>query len=350
MARVPILDNNDKLPVGKLPPVFTQRVDDLETLTDTGRLSETALLASIEAAENFDIFPQIGEGAQVEVNPSRVTPSGNGFWDLRWDTPAKFMWHLAATEALGTTSSGPIGIGVRGGAGVLMDNKGYGGTALRINMQGEYDDGPSPITGTTRTTGEMGTSRGISLTMGSRYGTALEVFGTKVDHGTLFRFTGYATTSDSSVIGLWQAKGGDALRWYGDGTFRAYKDFRAWGSGSAVSKIVAANAGTDIADLSQVQLDGSLVGSTIYRRAGTNLFYAARSYSPATRTWALDLSYTAAAMGAETYTRAIEAVANSASSVCLGFFGATAVAKPTGVAVDAASIHAALVSLGLIGA
>lgn len=33
----------------------------------------------------------------------------------------------------------------------------------------------------------------------------------------------------------------------------------------------------------------------------------------------------------------------------LGFFGATAVAKPTGVAVDAASIHAALVSLGLIG-
>ena len=34
----------------------------------------------------------------------------------------------------------------------------------------------------------------------------------------------------------------------------------------------------------------------------------------------------------------------------LGFFGATAVVKPTGVTVDAAGIHAALVSLGLIAA
>ena len=34
----------------------------------------------------------------------------------------------------------------------------------------------------------------------------------------------------------------------------------------------------------------------------------------------------------------------------LGFFGAAAVAKPTGVAVDAAGIHAALVQLGLIAA
>ena len=34
----------------------------------------------------------------------------------------------------------------------------------------------------------------------------------------------------------------------------------------------------------------------------------------------------------------------------LGFFGATPVAKPTGVTVDAAGIHAALVSLGLIAA
>ena len=34
----------------------------------------------------------------------------------------------------------------------------------------------------------------------------------------------------------------------------------------------------------------------------------------------------------------------------IGFFNATPVAKPTGVAVDAASIHAALVSLGLISA
>lgn len=33
----------------------------------------------------------------------------------------------------------------------------------------------------------------------------------------------------------------------------------------------------------------------------------------------------------------------------VGFFGATPAAKPTGVAVDAAGIHAALVTLGLIG-
>lgn len=34
----------------------------------------------------------------------------------------------------------------------------------------------------------------------------------------------------------------------------------------------------------------------------------------------------------------------------IGFYGATPVNKPTGVAVDAAAIHTALVSLGLIAA
>jgi hypothetical protein len=40
----------------------------------------------------------------------------------------------------------------------------------------------------------------------------------------------------------------------------------------------------------------------------------------------------------------------TATTQKLGFFNATPVVKPTGVAVDAAGIHAALVSLGLIGA
>ena len=42
-------------------------------------------------------------------------------------------------------------------------------------------------------------------------------------------------------------------------------------------------------------------------------------------------------------------VANSTTEV-LGFYGATGVAKQTGVAVSAAGIHAALVALGLIAA
>jgi hypothetical protein len=43
-------------------------------------------------------------------------------------------------------------------------------------------------------------------------------------------------------------------------------------------------------------------------------------------------------------------VGASGSAPTLGFFGTSAVAKPTGVAVSAAGIHAALVSLGLIAA
>lgn len=38
------------------------------------------------------------------------------------------------------------------------------------------------------------------------------------------------------------------------------------------------------------------------------------------------------------------------TSQTLGFYGATGVAKQTGVAVSAAGIHAALVALGLISA
>jgi hypothetical protein len=40
--------------------------------------------------------------------------------------------------------------------------------------------------------------------------------------------------------------------------------------------------------------------------------------------------------------------ASSGGALQIGFFGATPVTKPTGVAVTAAGIHAALVSLGLI--
>jgi hypothetical protein len=43
-------------------------------------------------------------------------------------------------------------------------------------------------------------------------------------------------------------------------------------------------------------------------------------------------------------------VIQTLSAGTLGFFGATPVARPTGVAVSAAAIHAALVSLGLIAA
>lgn len=42
-------------------------------------------------------------------------------------------------------------------------------------------------------------------------------------------------------------------------------------------------------------------------------------------------------------------VANSVTET-VGFYGATGVAKQTGVAVTAAAIHAALVNLGLISA
>lgn len=40
----------------------------------------------------------------------------------------------------------------------------------------------------------------------------------------------------------------------------------------------------------------------------------------------------------------------ASSAVSMGFFGTAPIAKPTGVAVSAAGIHAALVSLGLIAA
>jgi hypothetical protein len=57
-------------------------------------------------------------------------------------------------------------------------------------------------------------------------------------------------------------------------------------------------------------------------------------------------------IGSNTAASALSILPLSASSddAKIGFFGATPVAKPTGVAVTAAAIHAALVSLGLIAA
>lgn len=47
---------------------------------------------------------------------------------------------------------------------------------------------------------------------------------------------------------------------------------------------------------------------------------------------------------------AMGVVVGSTSTETLGFYGATGVAKQTGVAVSAAGVHAALVALGLISA
>ena len=47
---------------------------------------------------------------------------------------------------------------------------------------------------------------------------------------------------------------------------------------------------------------------------------------------------------------AMGVVVGASTTETLGFYGATGVAKQTGVAVSAAGVHAALVALGLISA
>jgi hypothetical protein len=112
---------------------------------------------------------------------------------------------------------------------------------------------------------------------------------------------------------------------------------------------VAANAGNLVYTGGQTGDDDNGVSGT----GGGSIFTGGYGYGPA----GVGGSFTFTAGGGNATNGSISLatlngtsiqLADSSGARQLGFFGATPVAKPTGVAVTAAGIHAALVSLGLI--
>jgi hypothetical protein len=142
----------------------------------------------------------------------------------------------------------------------------------------------------------------------------------------------------------------DLNRRYSDSNPAVGGTVRCWPkSGQTVPVLTAVEPGAGTAYTTAVMLDGTIrmhaSSSTTAARPRADVQSAWADSTDSTRLGRLTVSVYSAATAQEGF----RVEANS-GGVRLGFFGGAAVAKPTGVAVTAAGIHAALVSLGLISA
>lgn len=261
-----------------------------------------------------------------------------GVWEFVNNATNGYTFHLVGGPDWGG-QAGMLGIGTNpdhtNGRAVVMSNKGSGTTMLYIDNQDTVGAGGRGIEG-----------------VHSGGGTFAEFTATSTAGGPLLRLADPSGALAAAGVGLqsWITSDGLVGAVGGDGYLRWRKDIQAWAATGPAPRVVASSSEATLENTHQVILDGDVQGVQIFRRTGSlGEFWESRIHSPSPQVLALDVAFDAGPQGTTTLNRAFTAQAIN-GGVRLGFFGGGPVDKPTGVAVTAEGIHAALVSLGLIGA
>lgn len=257
------------------------------------------------------------------------------------------------------------GGGITAGGGTGGDNTAFGVGALRYITSGSGNAMVGTQAGLSITSGVdnvgMGNGPLASLTSGSNnisFGRNASTYnrtgGSNVTIGG-YAGTGASTVSDyaaATVVGYFA---GNALRSAG-----SYNTLIGYYAGALVTtganNVFIGNTAGRYTTTESNEIQINSIDRT--NRAGDiagSIIYGVQNATAASQTLTLNAAVTAVyglSVG-DGYNFIIGTTTGSKigqASSKIGFFNATPVAKPTGVAVDAASIHAALVSLGLISA
>lgn len=332
--------------VTALPAATAVTIDDLFIVVDDP--AGTPASKNITANNAATSFMLMG-GADATTTPTSplykraigdVTTTGAGVINWVHNGDYGYLIHLTT----GANIAAPyacLAIGVdNAGNGMLVSNKSTGvgiaiaqnntissATAYALKVSQDSTTAPAVYLEQTRTSAKE----------------ALVVIqnGTAGTSQILMRFT--------AATGGLVAWGYDIGRVYADtGRFDWMKELRSNGS-----KVVALETDTALTgNVSQVAMSASGSSSflTFSRYSGSaGLHYPWRIRTSGS-TGLEFVTGSAAAIGSESFTLTALTMNTVSSAAGLGFFGTAAVAKPTGVAVSAAGIHAALVTLGLIAA
>lgn len=271
--------------------------------------------------------------SQVVVRtPGDSATVGDGVWNVQHGGDTGYILHMGVAGSGGAA----IGIGVgytgnpSGGTGLLVDNW-CGGIGILLQNLPSITDA---------------TSKGFYGVQNSEIAPLLEFQQARNDAAVLARFVGRPSGTGRLTEWVWNA--GASLGGYVsavDGSLR-------W-----TAPIVAESGAPTIRLESSSSLHRSIwdtgAGNRIrfYQFSGTPDLYYASQMVTATDEWKFQVAVQPAGIGSETMLDAINLKGGAfATQPKIGFFGAAPVVKPTGVAVTAAGIHAALVSLGLIAA
>lgn len=299
------------------------------------------------AAFTGAITSKQADGSAITAKPSTDTSTALINWVM--DTTAGYLLHFTT----GTSAADPaacIGIGVdNGGRGVLIANKktGLGLTitqqssitsATAYGMWGSQQSTLAPLMRLEQTATGVAPLLDLYAITGATSGQKLQRWLT-ADLGTIgdvdantgrFSFNiGLATFGNNALatdvqINLNSAVGKNRdIYWQTGGSNR-------WTLRVMSNSESGSNAGSDMQLIARTDAGATLVVPLTIRRSDGRI----------TLGEACNLQF-----GTTTGTKI-----GTASSEKIGFYGATPIVRPSGVAVDAAGIHAALVSLGLIAA
>jgi len=289
----------------------------------------------------FTSLLDIATGEGFIMKPTTDTHQGVIGWQHA--SPAGYLFHLEA-RAGSAAPAAMIGIGLDvkapdgglGASGILISNK-VGAQGIVLS-NGVGNDNPNGY-------GLYGANDSAIAPLVSLHqrvagaAPAFEVISDAANAGqTLARFL----TPGNHLAGDINASTG-TLRWIDPARMNALTLSNPTGTG--------APAGLTVTDPSAVTAIGEFgvqagivdVGVNLFRPTGDGRFWGFRMTTDANLV-KFQTSDTAA-KGAESFSTVM-----TMKMGAIGFFGVTPVAKPTGVAVTAAAIHAALVSLGLVAA
>lgn len=130
-----------------------------------------------------DFAPRLMRGQDLDINvtgavfgsPYSLPVSASGWWDVKWSNQATaFFMHVGLTDDNGATSGG-LGVGVRAGKGVVVDNKGRGGIGAQFNLQDEYSATGLDANGQTITTAQMAQSVAAQVLVNNTRGMGLNL-------------------------------------------------------------------------------------------------------------------------------------------------------------------------------
>jgi len=271
----------------------------------TAGLSQAQVDARVTAVGDSEYLPQ---------GVSSIAPTSTSYLELN-NSGSKSSVHLVAASGF----SGPylIGIGVdqSTGVGATVSVKG-GGTGIQLNVETTSTSGAFGILG-----GLLGPGKLVELYKGSQ--NADSVLSLRGDAGGAGHLLDWGVADSANTSGYIDAA--DGLLTLTNQTY---------------------SVGPSVANFLKLGKNGNEIRQYEYTETAGQWFSFAQVIESGE--WRLKSAYPNTAPGAEDAN--LQTLISVRWGSQMGFFGKTPIARPTGVAVTAAGIHAALVNLGLITA
>ncbi|NWL13497.1 hypothetical protein DM793_19725 [Paenarthrobacter nitroguajacolicus] len=279
-------------------------------------------------------YGTIPGGANVPTAKS-ATDTRAGVWEYTHNSKTGYLYHLLAGSNFGGGAIFAIGHDADDGTGTALLAEKANGKGLVIDQ---------------RSTKTSASAYGFHATNASTAAPLVRLEQVVTDAAPALQVLALGSPGTDQVLASFGDGSGTAGRIYGDtGQLRWMRNVEVRDKNSSTLSRITVRGDDGVANPSPVHHDRTGIEFRTYAGSGTS-YWPKRVFHTGTQ---LKIQGSATVVGVGTVPGAwVDGLTFefNTGAAKLGFYGATPAAKPTGVAVDAAAIHAALVTLGLIAA